>query len=235
MSELATEESLGFSYQIIRSQRKSAAIHVGAKGVQVRIPSSISDEWAQGFIQSKKVWIKKQLALHQYQKTRIPKIEIGQKILFLGLWHSLVYRQASNVSVRIEKDKLVYFGPNSPGSEALSKTLQDWFKQQAKNMLVDKTRQAAGLIQASNKLNDVVFRRTKSKWGHCTSQGRIQYNWLIMGAPLSVIDYLVCHEVCHLLQGNHSENFWNLVQSICPHYKKHKKWLKEYAMELTWC
>jgi predicted metal-dependent hydrolase len=81
-------------------------------------------------------------------------------------------------------------------------------------------------------ITDIRFRKTKTKWGHCTSKGVLQYNWLIMLAPNSVIDYMISHEVCHLKHMDHSKRFWSLVDSVCPNSDRFIDWLREHEHRL---
>jgi predicted metal-dependent hydrolase len=110
--------------------------------------------------------------------------------------------------------------------------LKNWLMAQAREYLPQRTRALADHLQLGHKLSEVVFRKTRSKWGHCTAKGRIQYNWLIMLAPDGVIDYMICHEVCHLLHMNHSKKYWQAVASVCPDYKRYVGWLKRHEHRL---
>ena len=73
---------------------------------------------------------------------------------------------------------------------------------------------------------DLSFRLQKSKWGSCGSNGHISLNWGLITCPFEVMEYVVIHELAHLKHQNHSKRFWALVESFCPDYKQHKKWLK---------
>ena len=228
-------QSLSFDYIIVRSQRKSAAIHVSSKGVQVRIPFGVSDGWVEEFVVAKQNWIEQKILQQQSRESRVPVIEIGQKVLYLGAWHTLDFKHAPRVSMHAGNGSITYLGPKKPTNNELSQCLQKFFKRQAKLLLVPQTTEKARELKVVERLQEVVFRRTKSKWGHCTSAGRIQYNWLIVGAPLAVIDYLICHEVSHIIQANHSQAFWRVVESLCPDYKELQQWLNDHASELSWC
>ncbi len=228
-------QSLSFVYTIVRSQRKSAAIHVTSKGVQVRIPYAVSDGWVEEFVVAKQNWIEQKILQQQSRQSQVPIIEIGQKVLYLGAWHTLDFKYATKVSMHLGGGSIIYNGPKLPANNELTLCLQKFFKGQAKLFLVTQTTEKARQLKVVERLQEVVFRRTKSKWGHCTSLGRIQYNWLIVGAPLAVMDYLICHEVSHLIQANHSQAFWLLVKELCPDYKKQQKWLNDHASELSWC
>ena len=228
-------QGLAFEYTIVRSQRKTAAIHVTSQGVQVRIPKSVSDAWVEEFVVAKQGWINTKLAQQQGKNLRIPVIELGQKVLFLGIWRTLVYAYSVKSQVKLEADEIIFSATDKPTQKQLLSGLQSFFKQQAKQYMVSQTSAKARRLKVVERLSEVVFRRTKSKWGHCTSRGRIQYNWLIMGAPEAVIDYLICHEVSHLIQANHSRAFWALVESMSPDYKRHQNWLNDHSIELSWC
>ncbi|HBQ86147.1 MAG TPA: M48 family peptidase, partial [Syntrophomonas sp.] len=74
--------------------------------------------------------------------------------------------------------------------------------------------------------NRVVIKEQKTRWGSCSSKHNLNYNFKTVMAPLPVLDYIVVHEMCHLVHLNHSREFWNLVESIIPEYRQHKEWLK---------
>jgi predicted metal-dependent hydrolase len=72
----------------------------------------------------------------------------------------------------------------------------------------------------------------KSRWGSCTPKGEVQYNWRIIMAPNSVCDYVVVHELCHLIQHDHSPKFWKLVERVVPDYDDSKGWLRENHLKM---
>ena len=73
----------------------------------------------------------------------------------------------------------------------------------------------------------VTIRDQKTRWGSCSASGTLSFSFRLMMAPPRVLDYVVVHELCHLTHMNHSKEFWNMVESILPDYKEHRKWLKE--------
>ncbi|MDE6640003.1 MAG: M48 family metallopeptidase [Acetatifactor sp.] len=79
----------------------------------------------------------------------------------------------------------------------------------------------------------VTIRDQKTRWGSCSSRGTLSFNYRLIFAPPTVLDYVVVHELCHLTHMNHSKEFWNMVGSIMPDYKTHKNWLREHGRELT--
>ncbi|MDB9817722.1 M48 family metallopeptidase, partial [Amylibacter sp.] len=76
------------------------------------------------------------------------------------------------------------------------------------------------------KINSITLRDTTSRWGSCTSNGRLMYSWRLVMAPREVQNYVAAHEVCHLIEMNHSNEYWQLVESVFPNYKLNRLWLK---------
>ena len=79
----------------------------------------------------------------------------------------------------------------------------------------------------------ITIRDQKTRWGSCSSRGTLSFNYRLIFAPPAVLDYVVVHELCHLIHMNHSKDFWNMVGTIMPDYAVHKKWLREHGHELT--
>ena len=73
----------------------------------------------------------------------------------------------------------------------------------------------------------ITIRDQKTRWGSCSTNGTLSFNYRLMLAPPRVLDYVVIHELCHLTHMNHSKDFWNMVASILPDYKEYRKWLKD--------
>ncbi len=79
----------------------------------------------------------------------------------------------------------------------------------------------------------ISIRDQKTRWGSCSSEGNLSFNWRLILAPPDVLDYVVIHELCHRKEMNHSKEFWALVESHMPEYKERRKWLRENGNNLT--
>ncbi len=66
----------------------------------------------------------------------------------------------------------------------------------------------------------------KSKWGNCSKTDQLRFNWRIVMVKTSIIDYVIVHELCHLVYKNHSKEYWNLLRTLMPDYEKKKEWLR---------
>ena len=224
-----------FDYQIIRSKRKTAAIHVSSKGVQVRIPDYVSDEFAHDFVLKKAHWVQSKLVSQAEKHKLFPKLKLGERLYWQGRPLPIVYQVGKTLKLMVQDQCFVVLAPKEPTQKQMMTLFSEYFKQQAKTYLVNETLKQAQRMHLAHKLDSITFRRTKSKWGHCTSKGVIQYNWLIMGAPESVIQYLVIHEVAHLKYPHHQPKFWALVEKYCKDYKTANSWLKQQGIKLSWC
>ncbi|AJQ95135.1 M48 family metallopeptidase [Gynuella sunshinyii] len=228
-----TDRILGYPL-VVSAKRKTIGIYVREGRVTIRSPKGVSAQEISTFVESKLPWIEKTLLKHQYKASTIPTLEAGCRIRILGQYRMIVRHNSSEYGLQLLPDQALFSMPENESEFELTAyaILEYWLKQLAKEMVPVKTQQFAEQLGVRDRLVAVKFRKTKSKWGHCTNQGVIQINWLIMMAPEPVIDYLVCHEVSHLLHANHSAAFWRTVESLCPDYQTHRQWLNQHAAEL---
>ena len=116
------------------------------------------------------------------------------------------------------------------GQETLRAALEVWYRRHARTIFDER-------LAECNKRYGFSYRRVtikeqKSRWGSCSRQGNLNFNWRLLLAPLPVLDYVVVHELCHLQELNHSPRFWQLVALACPDYAAHRAWLREHGREL---
>lgn len=95
------------------------------------------------------------------------------------------------------------------------------------HMLVEDEAAALGV-----EVNGIQIRDQRTRWGSCSANGNLSFNWRLVLAPFEVLDYVVVHEVCHLREANHSRRFWRLVEERRPDWRDQKAWLTEHGPEL---
>lgn len=223
--------TLPFNYEISRSKRKTLAIYVKSGKVDIRAPLNSPEVWVNEFIQAKSAWIEKQLSDQQEKLKQKLIIADNHPISFFGHPRTIQVVLSSQQKVEMNWDHLfIYTRKNTPKN--LEKLFNRWLMNQAKEYMITQTIKTARRLSVEDKLKEVVFRKTKTKWGHCCHDGTIQYNWLTMMAPKSVVDYLIAHETSHLLHMNHSKRFWATVEKLCPDYKNLTDWLKHNGHRL---
>ena len=227
---------LDFEYQIIRSKRSTLAIHVRHKQVVVRAPLKTPQYFIMSFIAQKEPWILNKLAEQKQKASETFSFHHNATFLFLGQKTVFKLQKNDRNSVILNNNELLiqskYLKESDKSDEAhkiqkTKKLFEDWLKQQAARHMVPKTYSLAEKLGLGERLSMVKFRKTKSKWGHCSSLGIIQFNWLIMMAPESVVNYLIAHEVCHLAFMDHSAQYHEFLGRACGDYQSARKWLRE--------
>ena len=227
---------LPFSYRLARSaRRRSVSIEIAKAQVVVRAPEFVSLSDIEKFVRAKSSWVVQKLAQQETLMAERPsyRFEDNAQLPFLGQPLTLVVRKQPSADVVKYGDKLLVIlsSRRRVADEVQAKALvSNWYQAQAQVLLSAKTDAAAAQLGVGHR--GVSLKATRSKWGHCTAQGAIQYNWQILLAPEPIVDYLVAHEVSHLLHHNHSPAFWACVTSLCPDYKRRRAWLKANGMQL---
>lgn len=227
---------LPFTFTLVRSaRRRSIAIQIANAQVVVRAPHAVAKADIDAFVREKSRWVQQKLRQQERQLAALPEYTFahGSQIPFLGEPLELVvHTQPKADVVRYGTKLLVILSSRSrqPAEQQAKRLVSAWLEAQALRILTAKT--DAAVARLGVRYRGLTLKATRSKWGHCTAQGAIQYNWQIMLAPEPIVDYLVAHEVSHLLHHNHSAAFWAQVASLCPDYAHRRAWLKAQGMHL---
>jgi predicted metal-dependent hydrolase len=220
----------GLDYELrLSPRRRTLALEVAAGKVVVRAPSGADPERVAAFVYSRWDWVEDKLQLQRLRLQEVPArtFSSGERLPYLGCDHELVVSRSTVAGMRAQHGQLLLCLPARARADV---AVRRWYLQQARQILGEKTAACARRLGVS--VADMTLRQTKTKWGHCTRSGRIQYNWLIILAPEAVVDYLVAHEVSHRVHLNHSPAFWQTVASLCPDYLHLRQWLKRHGHTL---
>jgi len=192
-------------------------LQISNSGLEVIIPRGYQLSDAERFISSKIIWIKKHL------RTVNPSIE---KYLYLGC--AIEIKQqfelfAKHHKVSYKDSELKIISPSGSKAE-IKRIYSAWLKNQAKEYIASR---AYRLARENNfVVNKVSIRGQKTRWGSCSSKHNLSFNFKLMQFRREVIDYVIFHELCHLIELNHSKSFWSLLRKFCPNYRSLKKELK---------
>jgi len=219
--------SLPFGCEVQRSRRKTLAIYIIQGKVVVRCPMRASSGQITTFLNDNREWIEERLAEESLKQKQQLRIERGAKIFYRARELRIVFKEGRKERVMVLGDKFIVQGHKLTPAKARVQ-VENFLIAKAQDYIIPRARGLARYLGVDHKLKEIKLRKTKSKWGHCTSTGIIQYNYLIMLAPYSIIDYMITHEVCHMLHMDHSQRFWNLVDSLCPNSEHYMLWLKEH-------
>lgn len=217
-------------YQIIYSDRKSLSIIVERdRSVTVRSPHNISEEQISKEVDKRKRLISKKIKDNQkypFDK-QIKEFVSGESLLFLGKPYKLNVVDKSIKGVQFDNSKFVIGKENQPNANAI---FRDWYLDSANKIIIPKAVSIAKQIGVNfNKINILDL---KYRWGSCTPKDNIHLNWRLIKAPMIVLEYIIVHELTHLLEANHTPEFWNRVRTTYPASSIAKRWLKEFGYEL---
>jgi predicted metal-dependent hydrolase len=197
--------------------------------LQLNAPFNSQIEMIEAFIQEKYNWILKKQRQHSSQEVLSqPCYGNDEKHLYLGIEYPLQLITARNSRINIENSFInVYHRKNL----SIKNLMKNWYKQQALNYFKQRTELFANSYNFPH-VRAIKVRFMKARWGSCSSNAVITYNIHLLKANPEHIDYVIIHELCHLIHANHSNNFYKLQSQLNPHWKRHKRGLNECANKL---
>lgn len=223
-----TELKLFMQYNIIRSRRKTLALHVNSDAtLTVKLPYGVSQAYAEEFIAKKRRWIeKKQVEFIATREKHKPKQYVtGEEFYFAGKRYELEIIPGSKAKLALTAEGK--FRITQKCLEA-PKHYVEWFcKQFAKQYLEGRTSELAEAL--GYKYRSIKINSAKTRWGSCSRSGNINYSWRLVMMPAEMIDYVIVHELVHLEIHDHSGRFYSRLASFMPDHKRREKWLKENA------
>ena len=210
--------------KIKRTKRiKTLSIKVFQENVVLNVPLFLSKKDVDDIIKKKEQWIKTKLFyLNSKPKYIKKKFITGENWMVLGNNYALTIKPSKKTSVILSENNLLLLKRDNRESSKL--ILENWFKKESIKIFEDTVAKYKETIGVSPK--SIGIRKFANRWGSCNTKGDIVFNWLLYMAPKPIIEYVVVHELCHLIHHNHSKRYWALVKKIFPEYKKMSEWLK---------
>ena len=184
------------------------------------------------FLDSKKEWILK--TLEYYERVRSNYVEANLKlgtISFLGKRYNLQITKDIAPSV-IVSDNLSKITFHVTDRRKYKDDLKQWYLAQTRRIVserLDLIRKRNPSLPAYNK---VSIKNQRSRWASCSENGNLNFNLILAALPIEIIDYVIIHELAHLIELNHSKDFWNIVKMTDPEFQTHRKLLHKYRYEL---
>lgn len=215
----------------VHPRARSIKIRVEPNGkVVVSTPRFASKQQIESFVAQSSEWIART------QKKILQKQEFGvtdTSITVFGKTYRL--RKEENtplpIGVRIEGSDLIsHVLTRGNATEAHQKQLNRFLKNTAEKYLRPRTQQLAEKMGIS--FGVLTIRQQKTRWGSCSSQGNLNFNWRLVHCPTEVIDYVIIHELAHRKHMDHSDRFWGLVAKYDPEHQLHRGWLKRHGLAL---
>jgi predicted metal-dependent hydrolase len=209
-------------YSLKRSKRaKFIRLHISSeKGLEAVLPLRATLNELERFIKAKESWIQKNIHLLTNRKERYNYL--GRRVVVFNQYD--LFRKTN--SYFYKNGKLIISTPINSKHETLS-LFHEWLYDTAKVYLPRRTKQIA---DSNNfEYSKVRVKRQKTRWGSCSSNGNLNFNFKLLKLRKELIDYVIVHELCHLKEMNHSPRFWSLVEEIIPNYKELRKELRRFS------
>lgn len=217
--------------EIIRSSRRTVALYVRPGGIIIlRAPWLVPAGVLMKFAAGKAGWIEKQLTrLRGVSPPGTPlSVSDGSKVQFMGRELTIQVTRGSARKVRHDPERLILVAREGDGPEVLAGMVEAWYLREAKSYLPVRTAELAAMYRALLPVpGDVSVRKMRRRWGTCHSGGSIWLNRELMKKAPDLIDYVIIHELCHLVHHNHGAQYYQLLEKIIPDFREKRKRLQQ--------
>jgi predicted metal-dependent hydrolase len=220
-------------YQLKRSARARYArleIHLH-RGVRVVLPAAAPADDAEKLIRLKSEWLLRQLTRFDRLRTIVPdrKFVTGETLPDLGETLTL---EVSKGAVRVERrGTAIGVSHPKPTARNVRLALEDWYVDRADDEIARRAEDLAARLGI--RIRGVRVSRAHTRWGSCSTTGRINLNWRLLLGPPEILDYLIAHELAHVDHPNHSRGFWDRVAELHSEHRSAERWLRKYGAGLV--
>ncbi|OPZ94671.1 MAG: WLM domain protein [Firmicutes bacterium ADurb.Bin419] len=221
-------------FTVILKNRKTLSIQVEAPDIiTVKAPIGTSEARILEAVKSKSKWIVQKLfeiKEMEYRK-RTKQYINGESFIYMGRNYSLQIEY--DEKTRLPEAKLVrgkfYVYTNSKEEKVIKRALENWYKDKAE----EKVRERVNYYQSYFDVipTKITVKDQQKRWGSCTAKRELFFNWKCVMAPSPALDYIVVHEMCHLVHMNHSKEFWQLLKKVLPDYESRKARLRDNGIK----
>jgi len=212
-------------------RRKTVSIFIERNGsVKVLVPATASDEKVEAAVKSKEYQIFSKIAkwkeLNQGRVNR--EFVNGQSFLYLGRNYRLKLIENQDVALKISGG---FFHLDKKYLAKADKVFKDFYRKKA----LTKIQERLKLIEEkfNQKPTAIKVLELQNRWASWTPKNGLNFHWKCIMAPVSVLDYIIIHEMVHLKHPNHSTDFWNELDKKMPDFREHENWLKSNGIKLS--
>lgn len=233
---MQVRQVLDIQYQLLPgAARQTTDIVIERDGVvSVRPPLRMTPEQVDETVFSKRMWIYRNLAeWRDLNATRVVREWVnGESFLYLGSSYRLllVNEQDEPLKLKDGRFQLLRSVIESAGREGAQQAFENFFRAKGLSRIAARVAHFASRVGVAP--GNVQVRGLAYRWATCLPNGDLHFHWKCLMAPLTVIDYVVVHELCHMRYRDHSDAFWNEVDKVLPHYRERKEWLRQRGANL---
>lgn len=221
-------------YTLQRSQRRSIGFQINTAGLRVTAPRWVSVAEIDAAIISRQRWILKHLQEQRERPAPTPPAAVwspstGAQLPFLGQTATLVVEYGRTTFFDPETGLITLNLPHDANPALCKKHLQSWLMNQARRLFSERLSHYAAELGVT--YHSFALSSAGTRWGSCNSQRKIRLNWRLIHFAPHLIDYVIAHELAHLLEMNHSPRFWATVAQIYPDYLKAREELNRVGLQ----
>ena len=223
-----------FDYVIKRQRRKTIALHILADAsVELRAPQWVAKAELVNFVEQRSAWIIAQRLQVQSKLALIPGFDHGEHHFYLGRSYPLQLQQAARARVEL-RDNVFFINTPDPSQPLLvQKALENWYRKQAKNIydqrMINCFEGFPAWFKDQYQLPTITIRKMRRRWGSCSRKGSVTMNLSLIKMPVACIDYVLCHELCHLEAFHHGKAFYNLLASVMHDWRDREILIEQLA------
>ncbi len=218
------------SYQLERRSRRTIGLKISPEGLTVHAPKLLLVRQIESLLKEKSRWIQQKLEKQATQY--IPPIEWKNNaaLLYLGNdIHLQIEDSARNQQAKLTEHTLL-LRLNDQSTEMVQRKTMQWYQKQALPDFQKRITLFASRLGVPTP--PIRLSNAKTRWGSCNSRGEIRLSWRLIQAPPAMINYVVCHELAHLKEMNHSPRFYAVLASLMPEHRQVEKALDQFSPQL---
>jgi predicted metal-dependent hydrolase len=220
-------------YRLVRARRRSIGMEVHLDGLTVRAPRWVAIAEIEGALAERAQWIVKALSEWRARRRNVmPQAwKSGAQILYRGRELALELFPARRPAIAADLFHLTVGHPAAHDEAEIAAIVGRWLKDEALQLVGERVAFHARRIARSTPA--VRLSNARSEWGSCNAKGEIRLNWRLVQLPPALAEYVVAHEVAHLVELNHSARFWSLVETLLPGHVALRRELDDWTALLA--
>jgi len=212
-------------YKIEQSERKTISLTIERNNdLVIKAPLHATHQKIEEFFFKKQIWLYTKLEEKKNieKSTSIKELVPWEGFYFLGRMYKLDIVDEVDFKLRFKNRK---FELNREYLVEWRELFLDWYKTQFYDKVLPRVKNLSN--RCGFEPTNISVQELNNRWGSCTKDNKLNFHWKVVMAPLSVIDYIIVHELCHIKEKNHSSKFWDMVERFMPDYQNHKEWLRK--------
>ena len=220
-------------YRLVRARRRSIGMEVHFEGLTVRAPKWVSLREIEAALVERATWILRSLAEWRARRRDVMPREwkTGASIVFRGEALALDVSAARRAEIAADLFHVTVRHPHAHDERQVAECVGEWLRDQAWTLVA--ARVAHYLRRVSARSPSVRLSNARSEWGSCNANGEIRLNWRLVQLPPLLAEYVVAHEVAHIVELNHSQRFWAVVEALLPGHAALRRQLDDWTALLA--